>query len=933
MAYIVPQALVFQEFEVAPDVVANTQKACLIGPRKSLIRYSVADEKLQGLLGAYDSLVDADYLWPNRATGDEVDDASVRLFIDDALLQYFNNPATGGTGNAQATLNSTTLQDLVVGTADTDNIVRASTLVFDGANRTADIPTDVEVGDAVRVAASVGGDVVELITSIEGFLPEKVASTIDTATEDENNISYISESGSSSAPGLTASAGNAAAETLTITGTAADASAAFADGVGSDSYVLTVVEGGEYDTAVFSLVSASGTDTVAAFSLTEGGSIGDTEEIGTKGLTIDFAWVGSAETPEFVTGQIWNLDAVFPTGDTDVVEGGDYTGSEDTTYIVTVTTGAEFGGASNPKVTVSTTTGIDFSGPHEVVEGADLAIGTKGVTVNFSGDGLYLGDRFYVPVTAEASGDNQTIILADSLPTALTELDGLSPRELSLTFYVQKNIEVPRNRTGYAPLTNFDTTATQITVNSGIIANDARITSDGDLVDLNVRGGAVYVEYAATVRTGVGVVNAATDVGVLSTQDAVETNLGTVDPANPLAYGVYKALSNVSGGEVMYIATAGDTLADYLDALAVLSQRDDVYSLVPLTYDRNVQDAVAAHVQNMSGEEVGKWRICWVCRPAIETKAIVGEDDTVLATLLDDGATSGTQYTRLDITSGNAHLIDDGVQPGDVVRAQYSSDGFGSITYSEYIVDAVLSPTQLRLASGPAAEVSVPSKVEIWRTLTSTQVASETGENIGTFGSRRVYCVWPDTVEVAGESVPGYYLAAALAGLKSSVLPQQSLTNVNVAGFDGVSRTVNLFDNAQLNTLAESGTTIVTQSATGQIYVRHSLSTDNADLNMRELMRTTNVDSISYVMLSRVANYQGKYNITDGLLERIRLSLTEAIDELQIVTGSESVGPQVLGLREDIEVVRSDIYLDRVIATIRPDLPYPNNNTEVHIVI
>ena len=48
---------------------------------------------------------------------------------------------------------------------------------------------------------------------------------------------------------------------------------------------------------------------------------------------------------------------------------------------------------------------------------------------------------------------------------------------------------------------------------------------------------------------------------------------------------------------------------------------------------------------------------------------------------------------------------------------------------------------------------------------------------------------------------------------------------------------------------------IVTQSPTGQIYVRHDLTTDTSDINTAEHMRTTNLDSISYVLLARLSGF------------------------------------------------------------------------------
>ena len=223
-----------------------------------------------------------------------------------------------------------------------------------------------------------------------------------------------------------------------------------------------------------------------------------------------------------------------------------------------------------------------------------------------------------------------------------------------------------------------------------------------------------------------------------------------MDPANPLAYGVYKALSNTDNGSVMYIQTAGDSLEDYLAALEVLSQRDDVYYLVPMTFNREIQDACAAHVNNMSAPETGRWRRTLVCRPGVQEFPLIDEhtqSGVVLATITDDPAVSGTQYTRVTITSEDVNLMDIGVRPRDLVRIQFVPDGFGGTAYTEFSIDAVISPTELRI-TGASTPVTLPSKMEIWRRRTKDELAQQVGSEAASFGSRRVSSVWPDYPEV-----------------------------------------------------------------------------------------------------------------------------------------------------------------------------------------
>ena len=922
MSYVVPQTLVFQEFEAAPAVVSTAQNACIIGPRRSLIRYANLKEKPQGLLGKYSYLMGNTHEWPHRESGDVVITDSVKLFIDDALLKYASAPAA-----AQATAKSLALRAKIKGEASGGNVIRAENLVFSGKQRTASIPCDVKPGDVVRVSATVGDENVTAESKVVGLLPERVAATVAAAAAAEGNLQAAREGSVTvdlevgvDVPTLTA-----------VLNTLNTGTHVYTSGVVEDSYTLVCIEGGKLHDAVFALISASGTDSVPEFKFTV--EFGEVQDVGPKkALALGFEDDQGGDYV-FEAGTQWKIDVEFPCAAVAAASGGNYSGAEDTTYVITVVRGGLISEDNPPLIMVSTTTGYDFSGPHEVTaSGTSVAIGTRGVSIKFTGTALLLGDQYSITVKAESAGELQTLVLQDVLPAALLDLDEDTgePPELNLALHIQKSFEVTRVRSGHAPLTNFDIEDTQIVVKPGIFGTDARVLDASKrLVELPAVDGTLFVEFAATVSAGVGVVGSIFGVNAVSA-------LGVVDPANPLAYGVYKALSNTDNGSVMYIQTAGDSLEDYLAALEVLSQRNDVYYLAPMTFDREIQDACAAHVNNMSSPETGRWRRTLVCRPGVQEFPLVDEhtqSGVVLATITDDPAESGTQYTRVTITSEDVNLMDIGVRPRDLVRIQFVPDGFGGTTYTEFSIDAVISPTELRITGGVNTPITLPSKMEIWRRRTKDELAQQVGSEAASFGSRRVSSVWPDYPEVAGKPVPGYYLAAALAGLGSSVLPHQSLTRVAVSGFDSMTRTTQLFGAAQLNTMAEAGVLIVTQAPTGQIYVRHDLTTDTSDINTAEQMRTTNLDSISYVLLSRLAGTRGGRNITPQLADLIRISVLEAISALQTATYSETIGPQVLGVVGDVTCVQHPLFKDRFLITVRPELPYPCNNEELHIVV
>lgn len=91
--YVLPQALIYQEFKLVPTALTEPLRACPIGPQYALFRYSDSDEKaLIKVTENYNPDADESYLWPGRPAGGVVDFDYTRLFIDDALLQYYNDP-------------------------------------------------------------------------------------------------------------------------------------------------------------------------------------------------------------------------------------------------------------------------------------------------------------------------------------------------------------------------------------------------------------------------------------------------------------------------------------------------------------------------------------------------------------------------------------------------------------------------------------------------------------------------------------------------------------------------------------------------------------------------------------------------------------------------------------------------------------------------
>jgi hypothetical protein len=979
-SYVKPQVLVFQEFRIVPTEITEPLRAHIAGPNAILHRYSSAAEKKDILLGAYDSKNDTCYPWPQRLPGSVVDQDYVKVYVDGALLNYFSHELSDTSTYVAAVSGKSNWIE------SDDLSFKSNTSAFPRSSEFAD--RDVQIGDVVYLRSVDGGNAcaqTELWTEVTGFASSPVSSRIKQATSDDANADTLPALASEP----TAVPDAAGYTFLQVAGPKncvkiANVDAADYNGLPSgdieETYTIQVVKSSiaGCNAARLRIRSASGRDDVLEV---EAPALDTPFNVGTRGLKVTFDTLpdgpsGCGDDAEnagvapnvFVTGQKWEVrarqayTAVTPYSDADGMYNitdntdpdgagvilGAYNGAKNDVYVVEVTKGGTVNpqAESYPEVTVRTVKGLDFSGPHEVTivdngegELAEIGIGTNGVKIRFSAPtGFRKGDKFYIPVVASKAGPVRRLILRDDLPVAIRDAEALD-----LKLFIKDNIQVSKNRIGYAPQTNYWFEDTQVCVQEGIIAYHPEWTSGGVEQPLDVTSGSVYVEYREWVADLTDEVNSISDVADL------DNIPGQLDQDNPLKWGVYKALSNSNGTVVKYTAVQHpDNLDSWVQVLERIKGRDDMYNLVPMTFDRRVQNLWAAHIGAESNEVENNWKAGFFALKAEVQQLVVGRgalingvlgntiEDEVLATLKDDPNATDTQYTLLQVPPGTdnkkGYFITNDVRPGDIVRYNFATDGFGEVQYEEYVVDRVLSENSLLLYTGGNVAVTQPQQFEIWHNRNRNEIADHIAQQGGSLSNRRVCAVWPDQVGEAGTVQPGYYLAAALAGLVSGVVPHQPLTNVEVAGFDDFSRSYKYFNETQLNRLAEAGVWIVTEDKDGTPYSRHALTTDNLDLNRREEMIRRNVDSMSYLFLRRLKPYIGRTNVQPGMIRKLRLEVQTLINFLRTNGKTDELGSQLTdGTIRTLQI--HPLLKDRIEIVLDLVVPAPLNNIELHLVV
>ena len=684
---------------------------------------------------------------------------------------------------------------------------------------------------------------------------------------------------------------------------------AWSGGDVDDEYVLECVTGGDLITSVFKLTSRRG-DNMTGITFPGFGSA-NAVTVGASGLKLYVSEDGG--TPTFTAGEY---------------------------FVVKVY-------ASRPKIQITDSAGADQELSSVVNDGETISLGLNGLTISFPANangGLITGDVFTVAAYASSPGAVQTLVLADAITSdvaAGTAADGsvnLNPDVVTAKLLlVQQSAMIPsedHNPASVAGSYNWEPSLSGVDVNLGITLQDSRIVDGlGNMPWLPVYEMDMYVEYRALLTTYAGSISSMSDVSEV-------TALGKESPDNPLRLGVQAALENNDGTTVYFAAVPTDDAAGFLSVLGKASVTDKVYGFAPLTQDAGIQATVQAHVNAMSTETTKRWRRTFFGNDLPTETGVVmaslnpGNTD-YQSIVEDDPRVSGDQFTRV-VFSEDAQLLDR-VNVGDTVRLQYTTDAWGNVEYVTDTVAEIDSNTVLYLSGGLPAAVISPQRTEVWHTNSVAEMATAVAATSAAYADQRVCHVFPGQLGRGGEYVDAMFGAAAIAGLVSSVPPQQGLTNVELIGFDDVPLTYGTFSQDQLNEIAESGTMIIMQETQGgEIFIRHQLTTAALDgnLNTTELSMVKNLDSISYYFANLLKPYIGQYNVTDDLISVLNTVVQEGLNFLGSLTEVGLLGPQIDLENSVIRTVEQHPTLkDRVLAIVELDLPAPLNVIELHLVV
>lgn len=418
----------------------------------------------------------------------------------------------------------------------------------------------------------------------------------------------------------------------------------------------------------------------------------------------------------------------------------------------------------------------------------------------------------------------------------------------------------------------------------------------------------LYVGY----RFGYAAVSA---IEPLLSQSDVVKEIGKVTPDNPLALGAYNAF--IGGAPVVYTyATAGDSAEAFNEALKRAEMQRTMYFLVPMSQKQEVLDAVVAHVKKMSDENSKKWRIAFFC------SASDSESKTSVK-VVGVGKYKSKQTLKVDDFDGE-------YAPGDVLKVGDGDDA------REFVVDRMLNVSTMLTTSAYDETYSITEDTPA--VLTHVYSANEEAHAIAAkakgYGTFRAVDCFPKTYGYSGVTYSSMYLAPILAGIAASVEPQAPITNKIIPAVDDLPDTYSKYDEKSLDMIAAGGVMIAMQDLrNSEVYVRKQLTTGVYENNLltAELSCVKNADSVSLTFNGVLDEFKGSYNVTPGLVELVRLRLTDVIHDLENNQTDPLIGPQLLTGSEVLDVYVDPSNVTRIIAHVRCIVPAPFNEMDLFL--
>jgi hypothetical protein len=916
------------------------------GPHANFVSASDATAEL-GYLGTYSARDGLFVELPRCLAGKVLDRDSVTVTFKNAWLRYFKTTTETflipkGARNVVAC--SPSLQSAGFSFRQNGPVDRAAAF-YD---------RDVQIGDAVRVTANIGGEAKELWTTIAAVVPRYSPGVVlPNVLAGSRNVltgpSLLVVAGQSEAAGSV---------TVTLGKDAGWYEPILQRGLARDTYFVECLIGGNATAARFRIISMQGDNlgSVRAEEVEQGGATENRLMLSSLG-----AWLVLPDTEMFTPEMNWTVQADAAVTVQHPVSSGVYQGpsserlAREVTYIITVSKGGmipatepatETGRYACPTLSVTTTDGSDKMPLVRVLEqGKPVLISRFGVEITFDTDYLMEGDKFFVTCRSAYSDIYPTLILNRNVPDDWVNEDDDSRVALEL-FLVEKELDVPEfAMTAMGRRENWTVESGGIRFRTGLTLYSPVWKIGGILSDLPVHGREADRSSQVYLSMRYFLPDLANQVVLIrSIADLNEMVSGPVTPDNPLKYAAYHALNNGFGSQVLLTGVVDPTdLAEWRKVTDLISERDDVFSVMPLSMgDQAVNDLFYEHILEMNQDETAKERMLYLIAHDRELIPILTTDrrQPAVGTLSVETSVGSSRYAAYTATSDGIDFPAAGVKPGDTLRTHFDYDYSGRDVWSEYTIDEVVNAVTLRLRSDPGgiAGDQVPMAFEIWRSQSHDDYADSIAETAG-YDDKLVIYIYANNADPDYNPIGP---AATLLGLIGAVVPHQGVTWYPLEGISADNWT-NRFSNKQLNHIAGNGVLVISKHTDGYVCARHAVTTSKSPLSanprtaltmkMTEEMFVRNALLVKKEFRNAIKGFNGITNITQGTKVAILANINMKADQLKRDVDYPRLGGRILSGPDDLDIREHALFTDHLIVSGRVTGPVPLKVLEFNLFI
>ncbi|HNW88142.1 MAG TPA: hypothetical protein PKN48_00635 [Bacteroidales bacterium] len=355
----------------------------------------------------------------------------------------------------------------------------------------------------------------------------------------------------------------------------------------------------------------------------------------------------------------------------------------------------------------------------------------------------------------------------------------------------------------------------------------------------------------------------------MSSISDIKTLIGDPVSWNPLAYGAMVAQQQFSRAIYTY-GLDEEATADYTEAFSALEMQE-VYAIACMSHNSTIVATAVAHANDMSLATNKKERIVicnrvipsWTGVPHAETTA---NKLTTAEAVRDYGATY--QEKRLFLTFPDWGYVEE-KRHISTIKKSWVKESFNSTLGTVFTTNTDDSYYYCKFA--------MDMKVGSTRYKKGESIDDTKWQALVDEGYSELTVLSP---------VPGFYYDAAVVGQVIGKRPEQPLTNVPISGIDRTYGSWDYFTESQLNTIAEGGYYIMTQSSTtSPVVSRHQMSTNVLSIAKRELSITTAIDYTAKFIRKVMNPYVGRYIINDKFLSMVDSTLS-GIGAVLIVAGA-----------------------------------------------